>query len=137
MKRANWIGAPQVFRLNQACRVLVDAFGHNNYLVGSSLSKREFRDVDIRTILDDEDFQKMFPGIGPTRQHDARWSLFCSAISQWLSSQTELSIDYQIQSRTEANNLYPGQRQAVGIFLEPRNEDLVLGPPGSHKFPRK
>jgi hypothetical protein len=130
MSRANFIGAPQFFNLNQACRVIVDAFGCNLYLVGSSMKKRDYRDVDLRLILDDEDFDRMFPGIhegmrgAPSR--DARWSLFCSSISEYLATHSCLPIDFQIQRRTEANNEYGAMhhpRNAIGIFIQPKEEE--------------
>jgi hypothetical protein len=132
MNRANYIGAPEFFDLNQACRVIVDAYGARLYLVGSSLVKRDYRDVDLRLILPDEDFAAMFPGLSVrtlsgvwlvcTRpDHDARWSLMCSSISLYLSKHSGLKVDFQVQQMKAANAEYPNeQRCAVGIFLEPK-----------------
>ncbi len=118
MSRSNWVGAPEQFKLNQACRTLVDAFGWHTYQVGSSLEKREFRDVDVRCILPDDEFDQLFPGINSNHQLDARWSLFCVSISTWLQSITGLPIDFQFQRNTEANKLYSGKRSALGIFVQ-------------------
>ena len=124
MQRANWIGAPQFFILNQACRPIVDAFGWHLYLVGSALTKRDYRDVDLRLILPDEDFDRLFPGIHPVHRAcawlDARWSVLCVSISEWLTARTGLPIDFQIQRSTEANAEFRGPRNAVGIFVEPQ-----------------
>ncbi len=119
MKRANYIGAPAFYELNQACRVLTDAFGHCIYLVGSSLEKRDYRDVDVRCMLDDEDYARRFPNGGGV--HDAYWSLIVTSISLWLQKRTGLPIDFQIQQQTAANAEYPGScgRHALGIFLGP------------------
>lgn len=123
MNRANWIGAPAFFELNQACLTLVGAFGCRIYLVGSAMTRRDHRDVDVRCILDDAEYARWFPGIGPNPSHDARWSLMCSAISLWLSKHTGLPVDFQIQQQTMANAEFPRReghdRQALGIFLEP------------------
>lgn len=123
-KRANWIGAPQMFNLNQCCRPLTDAFGRGTiFLVGSSIKHRDFRDVDIRCILSDKEFDKMFPGIIENHQLDARWSLICSAISEWLSNRTSLPIDFQIQRRTDVNAKHDnGDRYALGMFIEPKKQ---------------
>lgn len=124
MIRANYIGAPQFFDLNQACRVITDAFGLHLYLVGSSLTKRDYRDVDLRLILPDEDYDRMFPGIGDSPQRDALWSLMCSSISLYLSQHSGLPVDFQIQQRTAANAEEPdGQRNAIGLFVQRRQEE--------------
>lgn len=120
--RAHFIGAPEFFNLNQACRAIVDAFDWNVYLVGSSMKKRDFRDVDIRCILDDDEFDKLFPGVGNNTWTDAKWSLLCSSISAWLKNQTNLPIDFQFQRRTNANAEYSSKdghlRNALGVFLK-------------------
>lgn len=115
--RANYIPAPHYFNLNQACRVLVDAFGSHIYLVGSSIDRRDFRDVDVRCILPDEDYAKLFPGLtGNNPSWSALWSVMCSSISLWLSQHSGLPIDFQIQQETEANAGNNGPRQPLGLF---------------------
>jgi hypothetical protein len=122
--RANWIGVPAFFNLNQACAVLNAAFGWGStFLVGSSLERRDFRDVDVRTMLDDEVFDRLFPGGG--NQNCAYWSLICSSISLYLAQHSGLPVDFQIQRRTEANRQYKGRRHAVGIFIGPIDERAV------------
>ncbi len=126
--RAHYIGAPEFFELNQACRTITEAYGWHVYLVGSSLRTRDHRDVDVRCILDDADFDQMFPvsagdeGEAGAWFRDARWSLLCCSISQWLASRTALKIDFQFQRQTQANALYSQKdghhRNALGIFLE-------------------
>ena len=125
-RRANWLPAPEYFLLNQACVVINSAFGWGStFLVGSALHTRDHRDVDIRTILDDAVFERLFPGAAKngSYQLNALWSLVCSSVSLWLSRQSGLKVDYQIQQRTAANELYSGKtghhRHPIGIFLEP------------------
>jgi hypothetical protein len=123
MHRANFLGAPEAYNLNNVAGVLNEAFGFNNYLVGSCLTTRDHRDVDVRCMLDDEDFNRIFQGCGQTYQYNALWSLMCAAISEWLSSRTGLKIDFQIQRNTEANEQYPKQpRHCLGIFLHKAEE---------------
>ncbi len=121
-QRATFVGAPQQFELNFAVRAVTEAFGYCCYQVGSSLEKRDFRDVDIRCILDDEDFDRMF--LGWQHNHlDARISLLNCAISLWLSTRSGLPVDFQFQRMTEANKTNPkGRRNAIGIFIEPKKE---------------
>jgi hypothetical protein len=119
MKRANYIPAPHFFNLNQACRVLVDAFGAHIYLVGSAIERREYRDVDVRCILPDEDFDRLFPGLSGNPSRDALWSVMCSAISLQLSQHSGLPVDFQIQQQTECNTWSSGRpRHALGLFLD-------------------
>lgn len=128
--RAHYIGAPEFFELNQACRSISDAFGWSVYLVGSSLRTRDHRDVDVRCILPDDEFDVIFPASAGQEAgswlHDARWSLLSSAIAMWLSRHSGgLKIDFQFQRRTQANALYSQKnghhRNALGIFLEPKS----------------
>ena len=120
-QRANWIGAPEFYHLNLLCRSVWEAFddlGGGIYLVGSALTRRDHRDVDIRAIIDDDKYAAMFPASAglSNPQNDARWSLVCASISEWLSTRSGLKIDFQIQARTEANK-DKGPRCAVGIFI--------------------
>jgi len=116
MTRANYIGAPEFFELNQACRSIAEAFPAGGvYLVGSALTTRDHRDVDVRCILPDDDFARMFPNGGGT--YDAYWSLLCVAISHLLAKRTGLKIDFQIQQMTKANQEFPGARSALGMHV--------------------
>lgn len=120
MNRANYLPAPHFFNLHQACRVVYDAFGSPPYLVGSSLERRDYRDVDVRLILEDAEFDRLFPGTaGSAYQLDALWSLLNSSIALYLSQHSGLPVDFQIQRMTEANLEYPGARgrQPLGIFF--------------------
>lgn len=114
--RANFIGAPEMFNLNHACQALTEAFGYCVYLVGSALERRDFRDVDLRCILDDQEYDRLFPK--PLNAlNNARLSLFNAAISGWLSARSGLQIDFQFQRRAEANQQYDGQRHAMALFV--------------------
>lgn len=131
MKRADFIPAPSKFNLSAACRFVWEAFGGGVYLVGSSITRRDFRDVDIRVILDDAEFDRMFPSLKPTTTTDAegkttvsvpttqlnaKWALLCSSISLWLSQHSGLPVDFQIQRQTQANEQHKGPRYAIGIY---------------------
>lgn len=117
--RAHFIGVPAAFALEQQCRVLGDAYGFGTiFLVGSALEKRDYRDVDVRCMLDDDTFDRMFPGAHPSPERNALWSVTCAAISEWLATHTRLPIDFQIQRRTQANAMYDGRRHALGVFFD-------------------
>ncbi len=124
MKRANFIPAPHYFNLNMACRTLVEAFGYHVYLVGSALEKRDYRDVDIRLILPDEEYDRLFPGLSGNPSMNALWSLMSSSVSLYLSQHSGLPIDFQIQKQSEANAIEGrGPRHPIGIFLQPKPQE--------------
>jgi hypothetical protein len=120
--RANYVPAPHYYALNMACVHINQALGHKYgcYLVGSSLTKRDYRDVDVRYIMDNEGYDKLFKN--ETGWTNALWSLMCVTISDWLSKQSGLPIDFQIQRQAQANEAYGSRdghkRSALGIFLD-------------------
>lgn len=94
--------------LDMACRPVHETFGHT-YLVGTACKGGPYRDVDVRTILADDEFDRIFGG------HTGLWSLVCLAIGRMLAQQSGLPVDYQIQRMTEANEKYDGGwRNPVG-----------------------
>lgn len=119
-KKFCYVGAPKIFALELACRHIDDAFeSYGIYLVGSALERPDWRDVDLRMIMADEEFFKLFPdakGNG-SWEFDARWLLLTTSISEYLSKLTELPIDFQFQPATHANDQHKGSRHAVGMRL--------------------
>lgn len=98
--------------LCMACQVIGDAVeGYGCFLVGSALERRDWRDVDVRCILEDAEYDRLFVGEGGGR--DALFGLLCLAISSWLSQKTGLPVDFQFQRFTEANAKHPGKRNAL------------------------
>lgn len=118
-RKANYIGAPACFALEQACQHLVAAFGRNFgcYQVGSSLQRPDWRDVDVRYILEDGEFAELFPDAGDHWEFDPRWLLLTNSISLWLKQQTGLPVDFQFQPQTHANERHKGPRSALGIRI--------------------
>lgn len=123
-KRANYIGVPEFFNLNFACQAITAAFGYGVYLVGSSMEKKDFRDVDVRCMLDDAEYDRMFPPTFSGEQRirnqnlNAQWCLMNAAISAWLSERSGLKIDFQFQRQSDANEEHEGKRSALGYFLK-------------------
>lgn len=113
--RANYLPAPHYFNLNLACVPLLAAFDGGVYLVGSCLERPDYRDVDLRAIVSDAEFARLF---GTDHgAFNALWSVMCAGISAWLRDRTGLPIDFQIQQRTSANENHDGERHALGIAL--------------------
>lgn len=92
--RNTWLTVSELYRLSTACVPLCEIFGRPPYLVGSVLVRRDYRDVDLRLILDDDDFGRRFPDSASLRFLNA-------LISEQLTRSTGLPIDFQFQSWTE------------------------------------
>lgn len=115
-ERAHYLPADSLFGLHgtahEVHRAYPDSYGV--YLVGSCLEKKDYRDVDVRCILADDDFEREFPknedGLRP------RFMLMCLAISAWFRHVTGLPVDFQFQKQTVANAKHRGPRNALGIY---------------------
>jgi hypothetical protein len=91
------------------------------YLVGSSLVRADYHDVDVRLILEDAVYDRLFQN--ESGYTNPLWSLICTTVSAWLSQQSGLPrIDFQIQRQTRANEDFPMReghtRNALGIFVD-------------------
>jgi hypothetical protein len=114
--RTDLLTTTEMYHLDQACQVISKAFGGEHpYLVGTAgfanigNDGRPYRDVDVRLMLDDDEFAAACP----TRE---RWELLCLSIGAYLASRTGLPVDFQIQLASEANTKHGGQpRNPLGM----------------------
>jgi hypothetical protein len=90
------------------------AFGHPPYLVGSALRGKQWRDVDVRLVLPDDEYAAM--GLGDPRHthRNAKWVSLVLAYSALGKAMTGLPIDFQIEQQTQANAEHDGPRSALG-----------------------
>lgn len=112
MSRHCYLSTVEMHRLDRACRDLWDMAVTNGggvYLVGSSSVRPDFRDVDVRMILPDPAFDRLF---GAERE---LWRLFSYAVSRQLGADTGLPIDFQVQRQTQANE-HKGTRNPMGLI---------------------
>ena len=114
--RATYLLVSQMHDLEHACRLLTAAFGQNTYQVGSSIQRADYRDVDLRCIMDDEEYDAFIAG----NKH--RLNFLNACISRWIAEKTGLPVDFQFQRRTEANAEYSQRaghhRHARGFALD-------------------
>ncbi len=111
-RRATQLG-PSEMRLlddwgNAVRSAFPDAFGV--FLVGSSLVRKDWRDIDVRVILRDTDFDALTAVMRPRRLN--------LMLTLWGGRVTGLPIDCQVQAMTWANKLYPSSehpRNSLGV----------------------
>ncbi|NUO43678.1 MAG: hypothetical protein HOV82_16770 [Streptomyces sp.] len=109
------VGMPAALHLDAFGREVDAAFGHLPYLVGSATRGKQWRDVDVRLILPDDEFDALFPPVEPGQFPDGLWGLLCAAISELARQRTGLPVDFQIQRQSYANDRHPGPRMALGL----------------------
>lgn len=101
-------------RLDLACHHIRKVFGGFNgpFLVGSVQERTAGpgSDVDLRLILDDEEYDALMSGTP-----DGFATLLDFALGAYVRELTGLPIDFQVQRRTEANERHKGgQRLPLG-----------------------
>lgn len=107
------VGMPAWLYLNQFGQVVFDAFGEWPYLVGSATVTKQWRDVDVRLLLDDDQYDALFGSLKHTNweARNPKWRALTLAFSELGRKMTGLPIDFQIQRRTEANLEFPRASQ--------------------------
>lgn len=114
--RASQLSPAQRQLLDDWARNVVSLFrGEVPYLVGSVLDRFDYRDVDVRLILDD-DFYDRLSALVDVRRLGA-------VVSMWGWRQTDnMNLDFQIQRSTEANSEFSGRRHAIGLPVSDQEE---------------
>ncbi|MGY5048266.1 hypothetical protein ACWDE0_21940 [Streptomyces sp. 900105755] len=114
------VGMPAGIHLDSFARDITDAYGHVPYLVGTAARFKQWRDVDVRVMIPDDEFDALFPDYAELNQLDPRWALLCAAISELGRIRTGLPIDFQFQRLTDANTRYNGPRHPLGVPVRGR-----------------
>jgi hypothetical protein len=97
--------------------IVTDYFGHTCYQVGSSLTSKDWRDVDVRLLLPDDEFAERFGDVQGA-EVNAKLASVTLAFSALGQQMTGLPIDFQIQPLSYANTAYPEPRSAL-IVIDP------------------
>lgn len=103
---------PQGVWLHKFAELVQDYYGHECYHVGSSLHTKDWRDVDVRLILPDDEFTALFGD----NEHAGTNRKLAAAVLAWSAlakAMTGLPVDFQIQSVTHANDRHPRSRSAL------------------------
>lgn len=103
MSRMCYLTPAELLRLDAACQPVVDSFRDVKgwiglYLVGSVMTRADYRDVDVRMVLRDKAFRRL---MGDPLVHRL-WNV---ALSQMVDSAANLRgpVDFQVQSLTESS----------------------------------
>jgi hypothetical protein len=107
------VGFPAAQYLHEFGSQVWHAFGDPPYLVGSALFTTEWRDVDVRTILTDEEWERL--DLGDPERPSGKAMAFNLAFSELGRRMTGLPIDFQLQQQTHANQRHKGARSAIGL----------------------
>lgn len=118
------VGMPQDLLLNEFGSQCWFAFGHTAYHVGSSLNNKSgWRDVDVRMLIPDEEWDAL--GLGdPDQMHlNGKWVAMALAFSALGKALTGLPVDFQLQKQSWANNKFSHEalgekanRSALGLI---------------------
>lgn len=100
--RSTWLTTYDLHRLDLAVAPL-RRLCPGIYLVGTVMSSPDWRDVDVRMIMADDEFDATFA-------NSLLWEVFCLTATSWLRSETGLPIDFQVQRQSEANEKHKGVR---------------------------
>lgn len=116
--RANFLPSPPaLFRLRLFGDAVYRLTGQRAYLVGSVLDRRDYRDVDVRIMLDDETFERCFGGDGLWITNGGL-TLANMALSALAREATGLDVDCQVQRTSDANAV-DGDKQRQPLMFPP------------------
>ncbi len=121
------VGMPAMLKLQRFGGVICDAFGTLPYLVGSASERKDWRDVDVRLILSDADYERICGPLEHPHYLNDRWNAFCIAFASLGADMTGLPIDFQIDQQTEANEA----NNVHAIPFSVTGPDLVVSAPSA------
>lgn len=107
-------GMPAGIWLNKFGVIVRDYFGHVPYQVGSSLTTKEWRDVDVRLILPDDEYAERFGHVHASYVAP-KLAAITLAFAALAKEMTGLPVDFQIQPQSWANEKYGDHRRSALI----------------------
>lgn len=117
-KGGSYVGVPAIFNLSNCCHLIQQAYPRSTcFLVGSSLVRPNWRDIDIRCVMPDEDMMRTFGHTDSiTTMRSPILALLSLSISAWLKQQTGLPVDFQFQSQSRADFETDKPRLILGVW---------------------
>ena len=113
------VGIPAGLLLHAWGLSLNKCFDSIPYHVGSSLYGKQWRDVDVRVILEDDEWEHWFGQRLGAKQCNARWSAICTAFSLWGERVTGLPIDFQVVRRSDVTQEeWDKARNPLGVYVD-------------------
>lgn len=126
MSRSTHLLLTDFERVEEWCRGVRILFGQPPYLVGSALSRPDYRDIDLRLILPDKKFDREW-------RNPVKVRLMNRAISAWGQRETGLPIDFQIQRQSAANARWPNEvRNPMGVGV--RDWSVIVPEATGHRM---
>ena len=112
-RRSTYLGPADVRLLDDWGKALRQTFptAFGAYLVGSAMTRADYRDIDVRIIMPDADHKALGEFLNYRRLN--------LMLTLWGQRVTGLPIDCQVQSQTLANTKYP--MSADDKLHHPRN----------------
>ena len=92
-----------------------DAFGDYPYHVGSSMEGKAWRDVDVRLMLEDAEYERQGFGDPDHPWQNPKWVAMVKAFSALGQQLTGLPVDFQIQQVSRANAREDKPRSCLGL----------------------
>lgn len=121
------VGMPAHLHLENFAWLAYNVFKATPYHVGSSiLGSKNWRDVDIRIMLDDEVFIERYGhwNHGHILFDGKKWSAEMMAWSALAHQMTGLPVDFQVQCVSEANKMYdPSSGHGREALITFRSQD--------------
>lgn len=112
-KQRAGLGMPATLYLDAFAEIVRDAFGTWPYLVGTALTGKTWRDVDVRVMLPANEYEALNLGNPKSPHENPAWRAFAIAFSALGRQMTGLPIDFQIQEVDTANAEHEGNRSAL------------------------
>lgn len=91
------VGMPTWLQLHEFACVVRQAYGHSPILVGSALTTKTPRDIDVRVILTADEYARLVGPVGHTNLPFTAWAAQCLAFSALGQQMTGKMIDFQVQ----------------------------------------
>lgn len=106
-RHVSYLGPHEIYLLDAACKPIVEAFGRPPHLVGSVMERPDYRDVDVRLILPDDEYARLAEAV--------LLPFLNRMVTFYLRGATGLPVDFNIQQMSAANERHSGPRNAMGL----------------------